>query len=124
MAGALNPGGRIQDIAGECDVFLHDAYFPCHRLSCVQAGFERGHYAKPGFVFRRQAGDVALDGKKAPDAVGVGLAVAYLPGDDNLIADVLVHLAFVVGDGVGNVGDKLLDEFEVQRKMKVFLRVL
>ena len=64
MAGALNPGGRIQDIAGECDVFLHDAYFPCHRLSCVQAGFERGHYAKPRFVFRRQAGDVALDGKK------------------------------------------------------------
>ena len=49
----------------------------------------------------------------------IAQAVFKIPGNDNLISDILINLSHVMRDRLGNIPEKIVDQFEIAQMPEV-----
>jgi len=79
----------------------------------LPAGLEHGHDAVLRLVVVRAAAQLVADGEEAAQATLALHALGQFPAHADLVADVLVDVAFGIDHRVGDVGVHLVQELEI-----------
>src|SRR6266851_4467792 len=109
----LETRGGVEDVADEDDLLPQVAQLTGGDLAAVEAAAEDGARPEVALVAGRVARDRGADQEEAADAVGRPQAPRHRPGDDDLVARVLVDLSLGLEHGLGQVVHHAAEQLEV-----------
>ena len=115
LGGVEQPGRDVQRVADIGDLAPHVADLAGDDLAVVDGGAERRHLAVARLVGLAVPLDEVARDEGAAQALAVGDRGA-VPGEDRLVADILVDLAVAFERGVGDVAEEVVQQLVEQHR--------